>query len=80
MRCKTEGTETRGALRRESGSPGFTVQWPGSGPLQAHTDTVLGLASPTPGPHSTPQLPGAFPAHALQIPSLSPELLRADPC
>ena len=77
MSSKTEGLESLGALRREGGSPGFTAQWPGSGPLPAQTGTVLGFVSPTPGPHPTPQLPGQIPAHALQIPHLSTGLLHA---
>ena len=74
---KTEGLETLGALRTEGCSPGFTAQWPGSGPLPAQTGTVLGFPAPTP-PH--PSGPGLIPAHALQIPHLSSGLLRADPC
>ena len=58
---KAEGLETLGALRREDGSPGFTAQCPGSGPLPAQTGKVLGLASPAPGPQCTPQFPGPHP-------------------
>ena len=68
---KTEGLKTLGALRREGGSPGFTAQWPGSGPLPAQTGTVLGLASPTPSPQPCPR--------TADIP-LSPGLVNTDPC
>ena len=80
MSLKKEGVETPGALRREGGSPGFTAQWLGSGPLPAQTGTVLHLVPPSTGPHPTPQLPGPITAHALQIPHLSPGLLSADLC
>ena len=77
---KTDSPETLGALKREDKPPGFTAQRLGSGPLPAQTGIVLGLASPTPCHNPTLQLHNAIIAHALQIPHLSPGLLRADPC
>ena len=77
---KTEGLKTLGALRREGGSPGFTAQWPGSGPLPAQTGTVLGLASPTPSPHLTPQIPSPQPCPRTADIPLSPGLVNTDPC
>ena len=76
---KTEGPETLRALRREGTPPGFTAQRPGSGPLPAQRAIFLGLASPTPCHHPTFQLCGPIIAHALQIPHLSPGMMRADP-
>lgn len=80
MSLKTEGVKTLGAVRREGSSSGFTAQGLGSGPLPAQTGTVLGLVSPSPGPHHNPQLPGPITAHALQMLHLSPGMLSTHLC
>ena len=77
---KTESPEILRALKREGKPPGFKAQRLGSGPLPAQTGIVLGLASPTPCYHPTLQFHNPITAHALQIPHLSPGMLRAYPC
>lgn len=77
---KTESPEILRALKREGKPPGFKAQRLGSGPLPAQTGIVLGLASPTPCHHPTLQFHNPITAHALQIPHLSPGMLRAYPC
>ena len=76
---KTESPETLRALKREGKPPGFTAQR--ALVLSQHRQALSwAWLPPLPATIPTLQFHNPITAHALQIPHLSPGMLRAYPC